>query len=48
MYTQQCRKHLEAAPFGAITLDRLRPTDVEGLPLALRGKNLSDSSVRSV
>ena len=38
MYTHQCRKHLEAAPFGAITLDRLRPTDVEGLPLALRCK----------
>jgi site-specific recombinase XerC len=42
------RKHLEAAPFGAITLDRLRPSDIEALVLALRGKGLSDSTVRQV
>ena len=43
------RKHLEAAPFGAITLDRLRPSDIEALVLALpRRRGLSDSTVRQV
>ena len=32
------RRHLEAAPFGAITLDKLRPSDVEALVLAMRAK----------
>jgi integrase len=48
MYAHLCRKHLEAAPFGAITLDRLRPTDIEALILRCRDRGLSDSSVRSV
>jgi hypothetical protein len=26
--TNLCRKHLEPAPFGAISLDKLRPSDV--------------------
>lgn len=48
LYATLSRKHLEAAPFGAITLDRLRPSDIEALVLALRGKGLSDSTVRQV
>jgi integrase len=38
LYVNLSRKHLEPAPFGAITLDRLRPTDVEALVLAMRTK----------
>jgi integrase len=48
MYAHMCRKHLEPAPFGAITLDRLRPTDIEALVLKLKDRELSDSTVRSV
>ncbi len=48
MYAHLCRKHLESVPFGAITLDRLRPTDIEALVLTLRDRALSDSSMRSV
>jgi hypothetical protein len=48
MYAHLCRKHLEPAPFGAITLDRLRPTDIEALILRCNDRGLSDSSVRSV
>jgi integrase len=38
LYANLCRRHLEPAPFGAIPLDRLRPTDVEALVLAMRAK----------
>ena len=38
LYAALCRKHLEPAPFGAIPLDKLRPTDVEALVLAMRAK----------
>lgn len=31
LYTTLSRKHLEPAPFGAIQLDRLRPSDIEAL-----------------
>lgn len=48
LYATLSRKHLEAAPFGAIRLDRLRPSDIEALVLALRAKGLSDSTVRQV
>jgi integrase len=48
LYAALCRVHLEAAPFGAITLDRLRPSDITGLILALKAKGLADSSVRSI
>src|SRR6478672_4885250 len=48
LYARLSRKHLEPAPFGAITLDRLRPTDIEALVLKCRDRGLSDSSVRSV
>lgn len=47
LYANLCRKHLERAPFGAIPLDRLRPSDVEALVLAMRAKSLSDSTIRS-
>lgn len=48
LYATLCRKHLEPPPFGAITLDRLRPSDIEALILTLQGKDLSDSTVRQV
>lgn len=48
LYATLCRKHLEPLPFGAITLDRLRPSDIEALVLALRAKELSDSTIRQV
>ena len=46
LYANLCRKHLESAPFGAIPLDRLRPTNIEALVLAMRAKTLSDSTIR--
>ena len=48
LYATLCRKHLEPAPFGAITLDKLRPSDIEALVLALRDKGLSDSTIRTL
>jgi integrase len=48
LYATLCRKHLEAVPFGAITLDKLRPSDIEALVLALRDKGLSDSTIRQL
>lgn len=48
MYGTLCRRHLEGAPFGVIRLDRLRPSDIEALILALRGRGLSPSSVRQI
>jgi hypothetical protein len=38
LYGALCRKHLEPAPFGAIPLDKLKPSDVEALVLAMRAK----------
>ena len=38
LYTNLSRKHLERAPFGGITLDRLRPNDIEVLVLTMRAK----------
>jgi hypothetical protein len=38
LYAALCRKHLEAPPFGAIPLDKLRPSDVEALVLTTRAK----------
>jgi integrase len=42
-----CERHLEVGPFGGLTLDRLRPSDVEALLLALRERGLSESSART-
>jgi integrase len=48
LYSDLSRKHLEPEPFGTITLDRLRPSDIEALVLTLRERGLADSSVRSI
>lgn len=48
LYGTLSRKHLECVPFGALTLDRLRPSHIEALILACRGKGLSESTVRQV
>lgn len=58
LYSNLCRRHLEPAPFGAIRLDKLRPSDVDALVLTMRAKTkpsrdggepvraLSDSTIR--
>ena len=38
LYANLSRKHLEPAPFGAIRLDRLRPSHIDALVLAMRTK----------
>jgi integrase len=38
LYASLCRKHLESEPFGSIRLDRLRPSQIEGLVLMMRAK----------
>lgn len=38
LYANLSRKHLEPEPFGATRLDRLRPSHIEGLVLAMRNK----------
>lgn len=38
MYAALSRRHLEPAPFGEIRLDKLRPSDIDGLILALRAQ----------
>uniref|UniRef100_A0A5Q5BL32 Phage integrase n=2 Tax=unclassified Mycobacterium TaxID=2642494 RepID=A0A5Q5BL32_MYCSS len=48
LYATLSRKHLEGARIGDKRLDRLKPSDVELLIVQLRGKNLSDSTVRQV
>lgn len=47
LYAYLCEKHLEAVPFGALTLDRLRPSDVEALVMSLRDRGLSESTTRT-
>ena len=48
LYGALSRKHLEAPPFGAIPLDKLRPSDVEALLLTLAERGLSESTIRQV
>jgi integrase len=48
LYARLIRSHLEPAPLGAISLDKLRPSDVERLILDLRSAGLSDSTIRLV
>lgn len=60
MYATLSRKHLVAAPFGSIPLDKLRPSDIDKLILSLRGamkpgkgeggpvRALSDSTIRQI
>jgi integrase len=38
LYANLCRRHLEPMSFGAIRLDMLKPSDIEGLVLAMRAK----------
>jgi len=48
LYRYLAAKHLEPGPFGGLTLDKLRPTDVESLVLTLRReRGLSESTVRT-
>jgi integrase len=47
-YATIARTHLKPAPFGALTLDKLRPSDVEALLVAKRKAGLSDSTVRLI
>ena len=54
LYANLSRKHLEPAPFGAIRLDLLKPTNIDALVLAMKAKTktdgtraLSDSTLRS-
>src|SRR5882757_8015510 len=42
LYANLCRRHLEPKPFGAIRLDKLKPSDVEALVLAMRAKTKPD------
>ncbi|GJF17719.1 site-specific integrase [Mycolicibacterium cyprinidarum] len=58
LYANLSRRHLEAEPFGSIRLDKLKPSDIDGLVLAMRAKTkpgkgeggpvraLSDSTIR--
>jgi integrase len=49
LYANLCRKHLEGdAKLAGLRLDQIRPTHVESLVMRLRGKELSDSTVRQV
>jgi integrase len=47
-YSIIARAHLTPAPFGELTLDRLRPSHVEALLVAKRDAGLSDSTVRLI
>jgi len=47
-YATIARTHLTPAPFGALTLDKLRPSDIEALLVAKREAGLSDSSMRLI
>ena len=38
LYANLCRRHLEPEPFGAIRLDKLKPSNIEALVLAMRAK----------
>lgn len=49
LYGGLCRKHLEGDDkLAGLRLDQIRPTHVEALVLRLRGKGLSDSTIRQV
>jgi site-specific recombinase XerD len=47
-YAIIARTHLAPPPFGALTLDRLRPSDIEALLISKREAGLSDSTVRLI
>jgi integrase len=47
MYAGVARTHILASAIGRLTLDRVRPSHVEGWVVELRRKGLADSTVRS-
>jgi integrase len=47
-YAALARTHLIPAPFGALPLDRLRPSDIEALLLAKRDAGLAEWTVRAI
>jgi hypothetical protein len=47
-YSTIARTHLAPPPFGVLTLDKLRPSDIEALLVAKRDAGLSDSTVRLI
>jgi integrase len=47
-YAHIARAHLVPPPFGALTLDKLRPSDIEALLTVKRDAGLSDSTVRLI
>ena len=47
-YAALARTHLIPAPFGALPLDRLRPSDIEALLLAKRNAGLAEWSIRGI
>lgn len=48
LYERLLRVHIEPPPFGQLSLDRVRPTDVEALILRLRSKGLAASTVQKI
>jgi len=48
LYEIPCKRHLEVEPFGAIPLDRLLPSDIDGLILALKDKGLAEATVQRI
>jgi integrase len=47
-YAIIAKTHLVPAPFGALTLDKLRPSDIEALLVEKPNRGLSDSTVRLI
>jgi integrase len=47
-YSSLARTHLVPPPFGSISLDKLRPSDVEALLVAKRAAGLSEWTVRAI
>ena len=47
MYAGMARKHIAGSRLGALPLDKLKPMHVEAWIVGLRGKGLSESTVRS-
>ena len=48
LYERLSRVHIEPPPFGRLSLDRVRPTDVEALILRLRAKGLAAATVQRI
>lgn len=48
LYERLSRVHIEPPPFGRLTLDRVRPSDIDALILHLRGKGLAESTVQRI